>query len=223
MEKGNDANLSPAEADFLLANYGNQVSKVRSDSELVPKICSFLRIPVPALIAPSEYSEYLDYNRTLKLGDLFASGVETVGPQQLSALFSNQFVSSLEPSRKLSFGEVLRVNAFYSGDARQADFYRAIKRKETQVKLSVVQEMAQSLYNFALGSVAGAIGAFAVYPIDLVKTRMQNQRSNVVGQILYKNGIDCFRKVIKNEGVLGLYSGVLPQLVGGCQSLHSRS
>jgi len=28
-----------------------------------------------------------------------------------------------------------------------------------------------------LGSIAGAAGATAVYPIDLVKTRMQNQRT----------------------------------------------
>ena len=34
----------------------------------------------------------------------------------------------------------------------------------------------ESAHHFALGSVAGAFGAFMVYPIDLVKTRMHNQR-----------------------------------------------
>ena len=53
-----------------------------------------------------------------------------------------------------------------------------------------------------------ATGATAVYPIDLVKTRMQNQRGSVVGEIMYKHSVDCFFKVIKNEGVLGLYRGV---------------
>jgi solute carrier family 25 aspartate/glutamate transporter 12/13 len=53
-----------------------------------------------------------------------------------------------------------------------------------------------------------------VYPIDLVKTRMQNQRSGRVGELLYKNSIDCAKKVVKNEGFKGLYSGVLPQLIG---------
>lgn len=45
---------------------------------------------------------------------------------------------------------------------------------------------------------------------------MQNQRSknSIVGQLLYKNSIDCFQKVVKNEGFKGLYSGLLPQLVG---------
>ncbi|KAL1854943.1 mitochondrial aspartate-glutamate transporter agc1 [Diaporthe australafricana] len=70
-------------------------------------------------------------------------------------------------------------------------------------------------YNFTLGSVAGAFGAFMVYPIDLVEeTRMQNQRNAAVGQQLYDNSIDCFRKVIRNEVVLG-HSGVLPQLGQG--------
>ncbi|KAJ2776640.1 mitochondrial aspartate-glutamate transporter agc1 [Coemansia javaensis] len=69
-------------------------------------------------------------------------------------------------------------------------------------------------YNFAVGAVAGGIGAAAVYPIDLVKTRMQNQRSAVVGELMYKNSVDCFRKVVRNEGILGLYRGLGPQLVG---------
>lgn len=72
----------------------------------------------------------------------------------------------------------------------------------------------ESAYNFALGSLAGAIGATVVYPIDLVKTRMQNQRASHVGEVLYKNSIDCAKKVIRNEGFRGLYSGLGPQLVG---------
>ena len=77
-----------------------------------------------------------------------------------------------------------------------------------------LHNVLESVHHFALGSIAGAFGAFMVYPIDLVKTRMQNQRSGRVGQMLYKNSIDCAKKVIKNEGIKGLYSGVLPQLVG---------
>jgi solute carrier family 25 aspartate/glutamate transporter 12/13 len=66
-----------------------------------------------------------------------------------------------------------------------------------------------SIYNFTLGSVAGAIGATIVYPIDLIKTRMQAQRAMV-----YKNSIDCAMKVFSKEGLRGLYSGLGPQLIG---------
>ncbi|PIA18453.1 mitochondrial carrier [Coemansia reversa NRRL 1564] len=79
---------------------------------------------------------------------------------------------------------------------------------------SGLMEVMFQAYNFAVGAVAGGIGAAVVYPIDLVKTRMQNQRAAVVGEMMYKNSIDCFRKVIRNEGILGLYRGIGPQLVG---------
>ncbi|ETE69626.1 Calcium-binding mitochondrial carrier protein Aralar1 [Ophiophagus hannah] len=77
-------------------------------------------------------------------------------------------------------------------------------------------QVAESAYRFTLGSVAGAVGATAVYPIDLVKTRMQNQRStgSVVGELMYKNSFDCFKKVLRYEGFFGLYRGLLPQLIG---------
>lgn len=42
---------------------------------------------------------------------------------------------------------------------------------------------------------------------------MQNQRSTVVGQLLYKNSLDCVRKVFRNEGFLGFYRGLGPQLI----------
>lgn len=79
---------------------------------------------------------------------------------------------------------------------------------------TLVHKLLESAHHFGLGAIAGAIGAFAVYPIDLVKTRMQNQRVNRVGERMYNNSLDCARKVIRNESFRGLYSGVLPQLVG---------
>ncbi|CAF0727392.1 unnamed protein product [Rotaria sp. Silwood1] len=80
---------------------------------------------------------------------------------------------------------------------------------------SILMKILESGYRFTLGSIAGAVGATAVYPIDLVKTRMQNQRStSIVGERLYRNSFDCFKKVIRHEGVFGLYRGLIPQLVG---------
>ncbi len=91
---------------------------------------------------------------------------------------------------------------------------------------SVLHHTAMIAKSFALGGVAGAIGATFVYPIDLVKTRMQNQRkllaaavSTQHGQplgstILYSSSLDCFRKTVRNEGFRGLYRGLGPQLIG---------
>ncbi|CAD5119751.1 DgyrCDS8346 [Dimorphilus gyrociliatus] len=80
---------------------------------------------------------------------------------------------------------------------------------------NVMIQVLENCYRFGLGAIAGATGATTVYPIDLVKTRMQNQRSlSVIGELMYKNSFDCFKKVIRHEGVLGLYRGLPPQLVG---------
>ncbi|KAF6020616.1 SLC25A12 [Bugula neritina] len=79
---------------------------------------------------------------------------------------------------------------------------------------SAFMQVLENFYRFFLGSIAGATGATAVYPIDLVKTRMQNQRTTLVGEVMYKNSWDCFKKVLRFEGVSGLYRGLAPQLVG---------
>merc|ERR1719486_629397 len=89
---------------------------------------------------------------------------------------------------------------------------RAVEKPEDRSPLMAVLE---SVYRFTLGSVAGACGATAVYPIDLVKTRMQNQRTGSdIGELMYRNSFDCFKKVIRHEGPTGLYRGLIPQLMG---------
>ncbi|KAK0466352.1 mitochondrial carrier domain-containing protein [Desarmillaria tabescens] len=88
-------------------------------------------------------------------------------------------------------------------------------REEVEAKAphteSFLNSVLHSSYNFVLGGVAGAFGATIVYPIDM--GNMQNQRSTVVGQLLYKNSIDCAQKIFRNEGFLGFYRGLGPQLI----------
>ncbi|KAB0397779.1 hypothetical protein E2I00_013925 [Balaenoptera physalus] len=86
---------------------------------------------------------------------------------------------------------------------------RAKKKASVDTSRPILLQIAESAYRFGLGSVAGAVGATAVYPIDLVKTRMQNQRStgSFVGELMYKNSLDCFKKVLRYEGFFGLYRG----------------
>ncbi|KAG9222449.1 hypothetical protein CCMSSC00406_0002784 [Pleurotus cornucopiae] len=84
---------------------------------------------------------------------------------------------------------------------------------KTPSSTSFLDSTLASAYSFGQGGIAGAFGATIVYPIDMVKTRMQNQRSTVVGQLLYKNSIDCAKKIFRNEGFLGFYRGLGPQLI----------
>jgi solute carrier family 25 aspartate/glutamate transporter 12/13 len=131
-------------------------------------------------------------------------------PMEADILF--HFASLDEPSGRLGLRDFTKVLDATWRRRDEEDEGRSLDTKSTSQNLG--SKIMESAYNFGLGSMAGAFGAFMVYPIDLVKTRMQNQRGADPGQRLYNNSIDCFRKVIRNEGFRGLYSGVLPQLVG---------
>lgn len=58
-----------------------------------------------------------------------------------------------------------------------------------------------------------------MYPMDLVKTRMQLQRPGLAitdefAIAVYKSNLDCLERAYMNEGLTGLYRGLLPQLFG---------
>lgn len=61
-------------------------------------------------------------------------------------------------------------------------------------------------YSLYKGLISGYIGAICVYPIDVIKTRMQN--------INYKNGFYCLSDIIKKEGFKSFYKGSITQLIG---------
>ncbi|CAL5872229.1 uncharacterized protein PFLUO_LOCUS6488 [Penicillium psychrofluorescens] len=131
-------------------------------------------------------------------------------PMEADILF--HFAGLDAPSGRLSLNDFAKViDASWRIPVTVAG--QAGKEAAAKTK-SFLHGLLESAHHFALGSVAGAFGAFMVYPIDLVKTRLQNQRSTRVGERLYNNSLDCFRKVIRNEGFTGLYSGVIPQLIG---------
>uniref|UniRef100_A0A8C1I628 Mitochondrial glutamate carrier 1 n=1 Tax=Cyprinus carpio TaxID=7962 RepID=A0A8C1I628_CYPCA len=59
------------------------------------------------------------------------------------------------------------------------------------------------------GGIAGIVGVTCVFPIDLAKTRLQNQRP---GQQVYKSMIDCLIKTVRSEGYFGMYRGAAVNL-----------
>ncbi|XP_057185718.1 mitochondrial glutamate carrier 1 [Triplophysa rosa] len=59
------------------------------------------------------------------------------------------------------------------------------------------------------GGVAGLIGVTCVFPIDLAKTRLQNQQN---GFRLYTSMSDCLIKTIRSEGYFGMYRGAAVNL-----------
>ncbi|XP_051002396.1 mitochondrial 2-oxodicarboxylate carrier isoform X4 [Acomys russatus] len=59
------------------------------------------------------------------------------------------------------------------------------------------------------GGSAGLIEICLMHPLDVVKTRLQVQRSLMDPQS-YKSLADCFRMIFRKEGIFGFYKGILP-------------
>uniref|UniRef100_H2TUR1 Solute carrier family 25 member 24 n=1 Tax=Takifugu rubripes TaxID=31033 RepID=H2TUR1_TAKRU len=75
--------------------------------------------------------------------------------------------------------------------------------------LSSKGEKIQTHQRFLAGSLAGATAQTAIYPMEVLKTRLTLRKT---GQ--YSGMFDCAKKILKNEGVKAFYKGYVPNLVG---------
>ncbi|KAM0727224.1 Mitochondrial uncoupling protein Bmcp [Formica fusca] len=76
--------------------------------------------------------------------------------------------------------------------------------------------LGNSISNHFVSSFAASMGsAVASTPIDVIRTRLMNQRrvhvaNNKLSSHIYNGSIDCLVQTIKYEGVLALYKGFVP-------------
>ncbi|CAN6464499.1 unnamed protein product [Victoria cruziana] len=67
------------------------------------------------------------------------------------------------------------------------------------------------LVQLGCGTISGSIGATCVYPLQVIRTRMQAQRSNASAG--YEKMSDVFWRTMKHEGLSGFYKGLFPNLL----------
>uniref|UniRef100_A0A7N5KQC4 Solute carrier family 25 member 13 n=1 Tax=Ailuropoda melanoleuca TaxID=9646 RepID=A0A7N5KQC4_AILME len=198
-------------------SYFNGFNSLLNNMELIRKIYSTLA------------GNRKDVEVTKEEFVLAAQKFGQVTPMEVDILF--QLADLYEPRGRMTLADIERIAPLEEGtlpfnlaeaqrQTEKCNNLRCSGIKDTKASVDssrpVLLQVAESAYRFGLGSIAGAVGATAVYPIDLVKTRMQNQRStgSFVGELMYKNSFDCFKKVLRYEGFFGLYRGLLPQLLG---------
>ncbi|GAV85393.1 Mito_carr domain-containing protein/EF_hand_3 domain-containing protein/EF_hand_5 domain-containing protein [Cephalotus follicularis] len=83
--------------------------------------------------------------------------------------------------------------------------------KELSKKYILNNNEPGPLVQLGCGTVSGALGATCVYPLQLVRTRMQAQRSDT--DAAYKGMSDVFRRTYQHEGLRGLYKGIFPNML----------
>uniref|UniRef100_G3PHM5 Solute carrier family 25 member 30 n=1 Tax=Gasterosteus aculeatus aculeatus TaxID=481459 RepID=G3PHM5_GASAC len=77
----------------------------------------------------------------------------------------------------------------------------------TKKHLILSGRMGDNVYTHFVSSFAcGLAGALASNPVDVVRTRMMNQK----GVALYQGTLDCILQTWRSEGVMALYKGFFP-------------
>ncbi|KAB5525241.1 hypothetical protein DKX38_023010 [Salix brachista] len=79
-------------------------------------------------------------------------------------------------------------------------------------KTYILHESAPGpLVQLCCGTISGALGATCVYPLQVIRTRMQAQPPNDARP--YKGMSDVFWRTFQNEGYRGFYKGIFPNLL----------
>uniref|UniRef100_A0A6Q2XIF2 EF-hand domain-containing protein n=1 Tax=Esox lucius TaxID=8010 RepID=A0A6Q2XIF2_ESOLU len=82
---------------------------------------------------------------------------------------------------------------------------------ETAIKFMAYEQggKVQTHERFMAGSLAGATAQTAIYPMEVMKTRLTLRKT---GQ--YSGMFDCAKKILKREGVKAFYKGYIPNILG---------
>jgi len=143
-----------------------------------------------------------------------AQRISQLTPLEVEILFAMADLG--EADGKMTMVDIERITPFEEG---VLPYNIATQQKETTAvdgdSLPLYHAVLEQVYRFGLGVVAGIAGTLIVYPIDSVKTRLQNQKSTgAQGEMMYTGYVDCFKKVRHYEGVRALYNGLGAQCIG---------
>mmetsp|Transcript_9993 Transcript_9993/g.15634 ORF Transcript_9993/g.15634 Transcript_9993/m.15634 type:complete len:370 (-) Transcript_9993:449-1558(-) len=132
-------------------------------------------------------------------------------------------VDALTPQHSLAFGWLARDQSQTPGTIKVDRLVPTPQQNGASRLASIavpapsplqMQVVFDAVRDFLAGGIAGGLASTIVFPIDLAKSRIQNQVIVPGQEILYTNVIQTIGKVASQEGILGLYKGVAPVLLG---------
>ncbi|KYQ93754.1 mitochondrial substrate carrier family protein [Tieghemostelium lacteum] len=97
------------------------------------------------------------------------------------------------------------LNLLSSSSASSINKGDPIKEEEENLQ----QKGKDMVVDFTCGAISGAFTMSVCYPLDVLRRRMMIQGMGG-NKVLYSNGFDALKLIIKNEGVSALYHGIVP-------------
>lgn len=89
----------------------------------------------------------------------------------------------------------------------------SIKQPPSQPQAQAPQQRKVALHRHLMYSgVSGAIATTIIYPLDIVKTKLQDQKG-LGKQRVYAGPVDCARQIISKDGLKGMYRGWPPNVL----------
>lgn len=87
-----------------------------------------------------------------------------------------------------------------------------IKRNMRKSNCSEEHAAPGRMLTGGIGAVSSSFGASIVYPVNLIRTRLQSQ-GTAIHPPTYDGWRDCFHKTVRGEGFRALYRGLTPNLL----------
>jgi len=131
-----------------------------------------------------------DVGKTRQFNGLLDCLGKTVKASGISGLYNGLGVSiaGIIPYRGAYFGFFDTLSGYNPYQRSDNAFERAVSK-------------------FFCAQVSAIAAGYASYPFDTVRRRLQMQSEKPKDQWLYKNTTDCFKKILKEEGVPALFKG----------------
>lgn len=161
---------------------------------------------------------------------LQVSTLKTAGDAYVSTFSSLQKIVKVEGLVGLYRGLTPTIVALLPNWAVYFTAYETLKRmtapdpviidtNSTTIPPPCESELSKSLRHMTSAAGAGAATVFVTNPLWVVKTRLQVQHSEALrgsmpNRLKYNGTLDALRRVVMEEGIRGVYSGLAPSLVG---------
>ncbi len=187
-------------------------------------VLEFVRRQMNNLVSQSRYADTI--NRNFGPGmDFLSSALSTVCCSVVSTpqmMICDNIMAGTYPNLITATTELMKdkgVAGFYTGwwpgiagkipsYGLTWTLFEQIKR----VRSSMFKRPAKDIENSIMGCMASATTVCIMIPMDTVKTRLVTQM-NYPDMVPYKGINDCFRRVLKEEGVGAFYRGLTPRLL----------